>query len=257
LKNLESLIAMMLAQLSRAKKHQVRRKTATTHDKKKEEAKQDHSGATGQRTRTQQSRKKPQEETKGETKDEAKQEESNEQTGNGKQFEDWDEPKIKWRYSRAKQLLYKDLVEGIIPLKPLPDMSLEEIYVMHAELSEYHYSKFSSRLSGLRDTVRNLLKRKELDQEAYDNYKENHAPALFTPHGFIQWQGSEAQKQCKQDIKDGKHLTQSRAKFRATKVVYRDNFPLKVFHDKVKQEIHTAKYLHTLKERGKDPRKKK
>jgi hypothetical protein len=77
LKNLEALIATMMAQLSRAKKPRARRKTATTHDKTEEEAKQDHSGATGQRTRTQQSRKKLQEETKGETKDKAKQEESN------------------------------------------------------------------------------------------------------------------------------------------------------------------------------------
>jgi hypothetical protein len=37
---------------------------------------------------------------------------------------------------------------------------------------------------------------------------------------------------------------------------YNENFPPNAFRDKLNQEIWTAKYLYTLKIRGKDARKK-
>jgi hypothetical protein len=68
------------------------------------------------------------------------------------------EPDVKWKESKAKRLLYKDIVEGKVP----PDatdadgrstMHLSEIYVMHPEFAEYDYKKFSSRLSSLRAAI--------------------------------------------------------------------------------------------------------
>jgi hypothetical protein len=68
------------------------------------------------------------------------------------------EPDVKWKESKAKRLLYKDIVEGKVP----PDatdadgrstMQLSDIYVMHPEFAEYDYAKFSSRLSSLRAAI--------------------------------------------------------------------------------------------------------
>jgi hypothetical protein len=68
------------------------------------------------------------------------------------------EPDVKWKNSKAKRLLYKDIVEGEVP----PDatdadgrstMQLSVIYLMHPEFAEYDYEKFSSRLSSLRAAI--------------------------------------------------------------------------------------------------------
>jgi hypothetical protein len=68
------------------------------------------------------------------------------------------EPDVKWKESKAKRLLYKDIVEGKVP----PDatgadgqstMQLSDIYLMHPEFAEYDYKKFSSRLSSLRASI--------------------------------------------------------------------------------------------------------
>jgi len=171
------------------------------------------------------------------------------------------EPKIKWKKSKAKQLLYTDLKEGLVPLEAKDEhgkstMKLNDIYNMRPEYAEYHYDKFSSRLSSLRKTVKDRIERQRLDQEAFDNYRTNHKEvSYYSHHGYIQWQGSKAQEQCLNDIKDGIHL-KGKMKLWASKPEYYQNFPLKVFRDKLNQELRTAKYLYTLEERGKDPRKK-
>jgi hypothetical protein len=65
---------------------------------------------------------------------------------------------VKWKKSKAKRLLHKDIVEGEVP----PDatgadgrsaMLLNEIHLMHPEHAEPDYEKFSSRLSSLRAAI--------------------------------------------------------------------------------------------------------
>jgi hypothetical protein len=71
------------------------------------------------------------------------------------------EPKIAWKESEAKRLLYKDIMEGLIPLEGTDDkgkstMPLRDIYMMRPQYSDYLYEKFSSRLSGLRKTIKEV-----------------------------------------------------------------------------------------------------
>ena len=175
--------------------------------------------------------------------------------------EEPEEPKIKWEKSKAKQLLYKDIVAGRVPLHAKTadgksTMPLKLIYDLRPEFKEYLYSKFSSRLSSLRKTIKERNDRAALDQEAFENYKQNNTvPALFSHKGYIQWQGSDAQKLCRQDIADGLHTAMSRLDLYGSRREYYENFPLDAFRDKVWQELRTAKYLHTLEVKGKDPRK--
>ena len=42
---------------------------------------------------------------------------------------------------------------------------------------------------------------------------------------------------------------ESNNEFWMSQPAYSNNFPLKQFRDKIKQEIGTAKYVHTLKEK--------
>lgn len=132
------------------------------------------------------------------------------------------------------------------------------IYEMRPEFQQYHYSKFSSRLSALRKTIDEKEDRKRLDQEAFDNYVANHPVSLVSHKEYIQWQGSDAQELALEDIQQNVHNTTKWKVWHGLRREYYENFPQRVFADKIRQELRTAKYLHTLlKARGKDTRKTK
>jgi hypothetical protein len=165
------------------------------------------------------------------------------------------EPKIKWRKSKAKQLLYEAIIDGAVPLEAKDEngnvrMPVEDIYLLHQEFALYSFEKFPNRLQALREKIKDLDSRAEEDYLAFENYKQNHKPSLFSHKGYIQWQGSSAQELLLEDLdgyledpsKKPKDLWMSREE-------YRNEFPLDAFRDKIKQEIRTAKYLRTLKAR--------
>jgi hypothetical protein len=167
------------------------------------------------------------------------------------------EPKIKWKDSKARRTLYKELTDGNIPrdakdsngrfMVPL----LKDIYSMHEEYKLYDPKKFSSRLSTLRTQYHECMMRDAMDVEAFDNYRQNHQPSLFSHHGYPEWQGSEAQRLLKIDLEAKKQDTMSKMDLWDSRPEFHAHFPLKVFRDKINQEIRTAKYLHTIRERGK------
>ena len=131
-------------------------------------------------------------------------------------------------------------------------MPLKDIYQMHPEYKEYHYDKFSARLSSLRAIVRKDHARADSDKLSFNVFVQNHEVSLFSNRGgYIQWQGSSAQKLLLQDIEDGLLETLSKKDIWISREEYCGNFPLKVFCDKAYQEIQTAKYLHILKVKGK------
>ena len=60
----------------------------------------------------------------------------------------------------------------------------------------------------------------------------------FNSHkGYIQWQGSESQRLLKNDIQNGLHETQTPLDLWMSRAEYHDIFPLKVFRDKICQEL--------------------
>ena len=95
------------------------------------------------------------------------------------------EPSIPWADSKAKKILYKDLMEGAIPIDSRDEngrstMSLKDIYSLHPEFSEYHYNKFSSRLSSLRKTIKSSNQRANADQESFELFLENKQSNLIS-----------------------------------------------------------------------------
>jgi hypothetical protein len=90
-----------------------------------------------------------------------------------------------------------------------------------------------------------------MDVEAFDNYRQNHQPFLFSHHGYPEGQGSEAQRLLKIDLEAQKQDTMSKMDLWDSRPEFHTQFPLKVFRDKINQEIRTAKYLHTIREQGK------
>ena len=171
---------------------------------------------------------------------------------------------MKWKHSKAKALLYDDLVNGIVPIKARDannrsTMKLKDIYDLRPEYKLYHYSKFSSRLSTLRGTVADNLTRQKIDQKAFDDYISRHKDEVShtSAKGYIQWQGSQAQKLVQETLANNANEALEWQEWHSSDPEFHMNFPLDVFRDKVNQEIRTNKYLYTLKVRGKDTRKTK
>lgn len=165
------------------------------------------------------------------------------------------EPKTKWKKSQAKSLLYNLIMEGVVPDTATDEngkstMPLQDIYLLDPEFAKYDYTKFSSRLGAIRKKIKELNDRSIDDLAAFELYKQHHKPSLFSHKGYIQWQGSTAQEFLWEDMEKGLHKTMKPQELWNTRDEYKDEFPLHAFRSKLEQEIRTAKYLYTLKERG-------
>ncbi|KAG7345414.1 hypothetical protein IV203_032945 [Nitzschia inconspicua] len=85
------------------------------------------------------------------------------------------ESTIKWKNSKARQLLYQDIMDGNVALEEGDETkSLEEIFSMHIEYAEYDFKKFKGRLQSLRQTIVESNHRAAIDQRAFDNFIETY-----------------------------------------------------------------------------------
>jgi hypothetical protein len=166
------------------------------------------------------------------------------------------EPKVKWKKSKARRLLHKDIVEGEVPsdaagVDGRSAMQLSHIYLMHLEFAEHECEKFSSRLSSLRKIIKDADNRAQADQEAFENFKNNHPVSLFSHKGCMQWQGSEAQELLLKDMEEKSHETLGKKELCGNRREHCKEFPLSAFRDKIHQEQRTAKHIHTCVAMGK------
>ena len=172
---------------------------------------------------------------------------------------EFEEPNISWKKSVARKKLYKDVMEGRVPLEGTAKTTdFSSIYMMHPEYAAWNFDTFPRRLDGIREIIKKKKQRAADDQASFELYVKNNPVSLFSYHGYIQWQGSEAQMQVKKDLANGVLESYTKEKYEHPKMAYWltkdfffNEFPLPVFRDKIKQEIRTGKYLHTLKVRGK------
>lgn len=161
------------------------------------------------------------------------------------------EPAIKWQNSNAKDLLYADIRKGKVALTGnVTKEFVKQVYEMRDEYKEYDITKMAGRIKSLRNSFAENESRAKMDLEAFKNFTARNEPSEFSRHGYIQWQGSAAQRLLQQDLEDGQHNKMSKMDLWSSRVEYYRDFPLKVFRDKVYQEIRTSKYLHTLKHEG-------
>jgi hypothetical protein len=166
------------------------------------------------------------------------------------------EPSIPWKKSKARRLLYEDIMASVIPLEAKgvdgnTTMELKVIYEMRPEYSEYIYEKFSERLSSVRSTIKDHDVRAEEDERHILAYARNHPASSFSHKGYIQWEGSEAKELLKKDLKAKLHETLGKEELYHKRCEYYKNFSYETFRKKIYQEVRTAKYLHTCKVLGK------
>jgi hypothetical protein len=166
-----------------------------------------------------------------------------------------EEGKVKWKDSEARRLLYNDIRGRVLPLESkhedgTPTMTLQEIYVSRAEFAAYDYNKFSSRLATIRGIIKQLEKRADDDNAAFELYVANHPVSRYDRNGHQHWQGSVSQELAKADIEAGL-VRQGYRNLYNSREEYFMEYGFKEFYDKIKQEIKTMKYIHTLNVKGK------
>jgi hypothetical protein len=96
---------------------------------------------------------------------------------------------------------------------------------MHEEYKLYDPKKFSLRLSSLRTQYHECMMRDAMDIGAFDNYRRNHQPSLFSHHGYPEWQGSEAQRLLKIDLEAKKQDSMSKMDLWDSKPEFSEHFP--------------------------------
>jgi len=175
------------------------------------------------------------------------------------------EPKTGWKNSRAREILWDLLHTGDIPLdgkklttkvilKKVCDMSDEH----KEEMEKWDSEKFAGRLRALRKQEKEKISRVAVDEAHFKQFVTNQPVTSFQSYyGYIHWQGSDAQKLLRQDIEAGKEKPPVRKRdLWLLRKQYWEEFPLNVFRDCYYQEIRTAKYLHTVKVKGKKHNRK-
>ncbi|MEL7338943.1 MAG: hypothetical protein AAGM67_00550 [Bacteroidota bacterium] len=165
--------------------------------------------------------------------------------------EKFKEPKVRWKKSNARKVLFDMLLEGIVPGSDEDTtMPIDEVYLLHPEFALYDFQKFPERLSKLGKSLNDMIKRANDDLLAFNIYKSNHKPSLVSHKGYIQWQGSNSRELLLDDILAGKHEEMTPMELWNSRPEFRDEFPLHAFRSKLEQERRTSKYLHTLRVRG-------
>lgn len=98
----------------------------------------------------------------------------------------------KWEYSNAKELLYKDLLNGRIPLDP-EEMGPQVVYLQRPEFADFKYENFRQNLKSLRAKIiedQGLAASESTplahDRRIYPKNATNH-------RGEPRWEGSEAE----------------------------------------------------------------
>ena len=172
---------------------------------------------------------------------------------------DSDEPKIKWRFSKARRLLVDDVNAGIIKFdhNDEPLMDVKDIYAMHVEYADYLFELFEERLLAIWKKTKDDINRAEEDLKHFEEFLENNEVSYFNKDGFIHWQGSEAQEQALVDLEANNIRDYGYLYVFQNNPVYHENFSYEQFKACIKQEVRTAKYLHTVEVRDLQKKEKR
>jgi len=106
-----------------------------------------------------------------------------------------------WKNSKAKKLLYANIIEGQANMQPW------QVYMLHPEYQEYPFQSFSANFKKLKDTIEKNHARMVADCAAFKEdlkYLSLKKDDTSDPNPKP-WHHSEAKDFLKQDIKEGKH----------------------------------------------------
>jgi hypothetical protein len=158
------------------------------------------------------------------------------------------EPKgFNWERSDAKRLLVKDLRGGAIPEEREDSfMTIQEAFDFRVEYQVTDRTKWARRLRDSRKQLATSLNRAIIDSESYFHDEGIYsAMATNTPFAGPRWDGSEAGKLLRQDIRNGVHeaLDDDAGQLYISRPAYQ-SFEIGVFRKHVSHKIKRIKRLN-------------
>jgi hypothetical protein len=102
---------------------------------------------------------------------------------------------------------------------------------------------FTRRLLGVKADHKSKQSRKEQDQASFDDFRANHPEVAINHRGEPRWEGSEAQRQLKEDIANQYHWDKSPRELweHPERTVYK-NYLLETFRGHIYQEERLIKH---------------
>lgn len=166
---------------------------------------------------------------------------------------------LPWINHPARSFLLKNLQDGTIPVdkkKMGPRVVWDSFCKDNSFFERMEYDDaFRRRLLDLRKHVEEGKSRADDDIKAFDIAKANHPVPQLNCRGEPQWNGSEAQKQLKEDMTNNLHYDMKPEHLWQKREVYQQ-FNLTTFREHLHQAHKTSKYYHTLKVREEEEQKK-
>ena len=152
------------------------------------------------------------------------------------------EKELEWKNSKAKKLLWKDLMNEDIPLDA-HEMSPEDVYLQRPEFSDFPYEQFRDRLNYLRKRIIEDKKLSASDSAALAHDRRIHPKKATNHRGEPRWEGSEAERLLKLDMDNKKHEVMKPKKLHQSRKEYYENYPLSVFRGHIYQEEKSRKFM--------------
>lgn len=146
--------------------------------------------------------------------------------------------KWNWEYSWAKEILRMALVDGDIS----PQHTYDEMHAWHPEIQETDRRLLPNRVRSLQKQIKDDTGKAEADALAYAHDRSLFPIPTHNHRGEPRWQGSEAERLLKEDIKNGIHLTMSPMEFYDSREVYSTDYSEDVIRHHIYQEIKLIKY---------------
>ena len=177
------------------------------------------------------------------------------QKHNDGDLENEDKRVIEWGKSAAKHYLKKCFREGIIkPDYGNPEQIWNDYCKGRKEFARMKYdAAFVRRLKSVCEDFMKKAKRRDADLVAFNIAQKNHPTPELNHRGEPQWNGSEAQKLLREDIKNGRHEGKApKALWEGPNKKAYQIYSLQTFRDHIYQEQRLIKfqnYCNSLKEK--------
>jgi hypothetical protein len=136
-----------------------------------------------------------------------------------------------WRNSKAKRLLYHDILDGVVTASMVP----ATVFRMRPEYQVYLEDNFKTNFKNLKQAIKDKQEYAVIDSAAFAHDRRVNPPVELTAKGCPHWNGSAAETFLKQDMDDGLHLTMKPAVLHMTRSEYQV-YPLAVFRPHIGQE---------------------
>jgi hypothetical protein len=136
-----------------------------------------------------------------------------------------------WHYSQAKQMLTKDILDGIITSES--DEHL--VFLSRAEYQIYNEAKFTRNLKSLLTSLNAKQTNAAFDATAVAHDINLFPRPMLSSNGYPFWDTSEAKQLLLCDINNNVDLTMTKEAFHQSREAYK-LFPFKVFNKHINQE---------------------